>query len=93
MIPGIICAILLAGSGVNIIFEDMTVSTNATSIYEVLDNTNAVTTLNSTVTEVIRTTNVIELQNPIWVILHYMIALVLFAFVITKILQMLTFKE
>ena len=93
MIPGIICAILLAGSGVNIVFEDSVVTTIANSTYEVLDNTNVVTILNSTVNESVSTTNQIELRNPIWVVLHYMIALIMFAFVITRVLQMLMFRD
>ena len=92
MIPGIICLILLAGSGVNIYLNDSVTTTNATSIYEVLDNTNAIVVLNSTVTETVAESNKFILQNPIWVILHYMFALILFAFVFTKLLMLLLFN-
>ena len=92
-IPGIICMILLAGSGTSIFLESTVTQTNNTAIYEVLDNTNAVVTLNSTVTETVSKTGEFVLQNPIWVVLHYMFALVMFAFVITRILQMLMFKD
>ena len=93
MIPGILGAIILAGSGVDIILEDRTVSTNATSVYEVLDNTNAVVTLNSTVTQVDSSLSVFTLQNPIWVTFHYMIAALMMIFVFIQILTMLTAKE
>lgn len=93
MIPGIICCILLAGSGVNILLDQSTTTTTAESIYEVLDNTNGVVVLNSTVTQTDSQTNQFVLQNPVWVILHYMFALILFAYVITQVLKMLMFKE
>lgn len=92
-VPGIICAILLAGSGTSIFLDSTVTITNNTSIYEVLDNTNVVQTLNSTVTETVAKTGEFVLQNSVWVTFHYMLAVVMFAFVITRILQMLTFKE
>ena len=93
MIPGIICFIILAGSGVFIYLGDSTVTTTATSVYEVLDNTNTVVVLNSTVSQTESTSNVFELQNPIWVTLHYLFALILFVFVFIQVLTMLTAKE
>lgn len=93
MIPGILGAIILAGSGVDIILQDNTISTNATSVYEVLDNTNAVVVLNSTVTEVESSLSVFTLQNPVWVTFHYMIAALMMIFVFIQVLTMLTAKE
>ena len=91
--PGIICALLLAGSGVSIYLGDSLTTTNNTSIYEVLDNTNAVVTLNSTVTETVATTNQFILQNPVWVLFHYMLALVMISFVFIQVLTMFTAKD
>ena len=93
MIPGIIACIILSGSGVAITLDTTVTSTNATSIYEVLDNTNVVTVLNSTVNQVESKTSYFTLENPVWVTFHYMLALIMFAFVITRVLQMLLFKE
>lgn len=93
MIPGIIGAIILAGSGVDIILQDQVVSTNATSVYEVLDNTNAIVVLNSTVTQVESSLSVFTLQNPVWVTFHYMIAALMMIFVFIQVLTMFTAKE
>lgn len=93
IIPGIICMILLSGSGVDILLEDSVTATNATSIYEVLDNTNAVVTLNSTVTETVSVSSKFVLQNPIWITMHYMFALIMFAYVIINTLKMLSAKD
>lgn len=93
MIPGILGAIVLAGSGVDIILEDRIINTNATSIYEVLDNTNAVVTLNSTVLQTESSLSVFTLQNPVWVSFHYMIAALMMVFVFIQILTMFTAKE
>lgn len=93
MMPGIITAIILAGSGVNIDLDNNTTSTNATSVYEVLDNTNAIVVLNSTVTQVEAVHNYFELQNPVWVTFHYMLALIMAIFIFIQIFTMLTAKE
>jgi len=93
MIPGIIGAIILAGSGVDIILQDQVISTNATSVYEVLDNTNAIVVLNSTVTQVESSLSVFTLQNPVWVTFHYMIAALMMVFVFIQVLTMFTAKE
>lgn len=93
MFPGIICAIILAGSGVSIYLGDSTTTTNNTSIYEVLDNTNAVVTLNSTVSETVVTSTTFVLQNPIWVSFHYLLALVMISFVFIQVLTMFTAKD
>ena len=93
MFPGIICAIILAGSGVSIYLGDSTTTTSNTAIYEVLDNTNAVVTLNSTVTETVAVSAEYVLQNPIWVMFHYMLALVMISFVFIQVLTMFTAKD
>lgn len=88
--PGIICMILISGSGVDILLNDSTTITTADSIYEVLNNTNGVVVLNSTVTETVVKNELFTLQNPVWVSLHYMFALIMFAYVIINVLKMLT---
>ena len=91
--PGIICALLLAGSGVSIYLGDSLTTTNNTSIYEVLDNTNAVVTLNSTVTETVATSTEFVLQNPFWGAFHYLLAFIMMLFMLTQVLTMLTAKD
>ena len=90
IMPGIICMILISGSGVDIYLNDSTTVTTAESIYEVLDNLNNVVVLNSTVNETVVKNEMFTLQNPIWVSLHYMFALIMFAYVIINVLKMLT---
>ena len=91
MIPGIICCIILAGSGVTIFLDGSSTTTTSYSDYEVLDNLNNVVTLNSTVNEtVVKSPAYFTLLNPVWVLLHYMFALILAAYVFTQVLKMLT---
>lgn len=79
LVPGIICAIILATSGVNITLE--TVST--------INLTNA-TASNSTIfIETANTTSAFILLNPIWGAVHFMIAAVLIVYVLTQILTLL----
>ena len=93
MFPGIITAIILAGSGVSIYMGDSLTTTNNTSIYEVLDNTNTIVTLNSTVSETVATSTEFVLQNPVWVSFHYLLALVMISFVFIQVLTMFTAKD
>lgn len=85
MIPGIICCILLAGSGV-VIFLD----TGSVTITEVYNGSDSSLITNSTET---RDPSSVTLQNPIWITLHYMFALILVAFVFTQILQLFTSRD
>lgn len=85
-----IAIIILAGSGVDIILEDKTITLNATSNYEVLDNTNAIVVLNSTVIQTDTSTSVSTLQNPIWILFHFMLAIVMLVYIILQILILLT---
>jgi len=88
LIPGIICAMLLASSGVNITLGD-TINT-ITLDFEALNSTdnNTIVTLNSTQTTT--ETNQIVLLNPVWVILHFLIAAVLVVYVINQMLILFT---
>lgn len=79
IMPGIICMILLSGSGVFIFYD-----TGGVILKEVYNGTGA---LISNSTEIIPA-NQIELQNPVWVPLHYMLALIMFAYVIVNVLKM-----
>ena len=54
-------------------------------------DTNTIIDLNST--RVWTEAHTFTLQNPIWVSLNYMFALILFAYVFTQILKMLTAKD
>lgn len=87
MIPGIICCILLAGSGVAITLNDSTVTTTDYTI----NGTTGDKLTNSTITTV--SSDQFTLQNPVWVSLHYLFALILIAYVFTQVLRMLTSKD
>jgi len=79
LIPGILAAILLASSGVNIEITDVT-------------TTNTITALNTSevFTEAITTSSLIELQNPVWVSFHFLLAAVLMVYVINQMLILFT---
>lgn len=79
LVPGIITAILLATSGVNITLE--TVST--------INLTNA-TSSNSTIfIETADTTSAFILLNPVWGAIHFMISAVMIVYVLNQILILL----
>lgn len=85
IIPGIYCMTLLSGSGVEIFLDGG--STVVTNIYNA---TSGALITNSTV---IAPPEKIVLQNPIWVPLHYMFTLIMFAYVIINVLKMFSAKE
>lgn len=85
IIPGIYCMTLLSGSGVEIFLDGG--STVITNIYNA--TTGALITNSTVVTPADR----IILQNPIWVPLHYMFTLIMFAYVIINVLKMFSAKE
>lgn len=87
MIPGIICCILLAGSGVAITLNNSVMTTNEYTI----NGTTGDKLTNSTITTT--SSDQFTLQNPIWVSLHYLFALILTAYVFTQVLRMLTSKD
>lgn len=76
---------LLSGSGVEIFLDGG--STVVTNIYNA---TSGALITNSTI---ITPADRIILQNPIWVPLHYMFTLIMFAYVIINVLKMFSAKE
>ena len=92
ILPGIVCMFILAFASPTVVINDSVVTTNNTSIYEVLDNTNAVVILNSTVDETVTTVNSVELLNTVWGAAHLMFAMIMVIFVIVKILSLLTVR-
>ena len=78
LIPGVICAALLASSGINIV-------TDTTS--------NTIKNLNTTEVWSETTTQKIVLQDRVWISVHYMIFAVLLVYVIFQILTLLTKHE
>jgi len=79
LIPGIICASILAGSGINIV-------TDTTTVANTIKNLN-----NSEVwTETTTLSKSIALQNEIWILVHLLISLVLVAYVISQVMILLT---
>ena len=87
LMPGMFCAAILAGSGVNI---DMATTTNT----EIINATtyNATGSLTSTVltNSTAPVTSYVVLQNPVWVLVHFMIFAVLAVYVTNQILMLLT---
>jgi len=79
LIPGVITAFILSSSGINITLENNTISNTITAL-----NTSEVWT------EVVTTSNQIILQNPIWVLVHLLIAGVLSIYIITQMLNLFT---
>lgn len=86
LIPGIICCILLAGSGLDINAESpATVFTNRTTfnytnnlIFTELTNQTVVTPAHYT------------LENPVWVALHYFFAIIMAVYVILQMVTLFT---
>lgn len=87
IIPGIISMILLSGSGVDILLNVSTVTTNE---FIINGSTGAAIT-NATITQT--SADKFVLQNPIWITMHYMFALIMFAYVIINTLKMLSAKD
>lgn len=75
LIPGMICAGLLSGSGVNIITNLTTTTTRNVNTTEVWTET-----INQQ----------IPLQNDVWILVHLMIFLVLFFYVVQHLLILFT---
>jgi hypothetical protein len=82
LIPGIICAGILAGSGELIILDTEIITTST----QVLDSADSVTMLTSSST----INNSIQLQDSIWILVHVMIFLILTFHVIMQSLMLLT---
>lgn len=81
LVPGIVCALILAGSGVNVTME--TVST--------INITNDTVANQMIFYESADTTSAFVLINPIWGAVHIMIAMVMSLYVVMQILMMLGF--
>lgn len=79
LLPGIIAAIVLASSGVNIITSDVTTTNTITAV-----NTSEV------FTEAVATSTQIVLQNPIWVTFHFLLAIIMLVYVINQMLILFT---
>ena len=78
MIPGIICAFILAGSGINIVTEST-------------DTSNTIKDINSSEvwTETTSQTKAIVLQSEVWITFHMLIGVVLTIYVIQQLLTLL----
>ena len=79
LIPGILCAFILASSGVNIPINVVTTTNTITAV-----NTN------DTWTEVINQANTLVLQNEVWVLVHSMIMMILLFYVILQVVTLFT---
>ncbi len=83
LIPGLICALVLSGSGVDIMLGTETTTENQILLHPVTGNEVPVANT-STHTEKI------TLLEPIWILVHTMLFLILMVHVIINILAMLT---
>ena len=75
LIPGILCAFILASSGINIVTSD---------------TTNTITSVNTTEVWTETISSSIVLQNPIWVTVHLLIFMVLIVYVVLQVLNLFT---
>jgi hypothetical protein len=75
LIPGAICALLLATSGVVVVTSDVT---------------NTITAVNTTEVWTEEVSSSIELQNPIWGAVHIMIFVVIMIHVVTQMINLFT---
>lgn len=87
IMPGIICMILLSGSGVDIFLNESTVTTTEF----IINGSTGAPLTNSTMTT--NSADKFVLQNPVWIPMHYMFALIMFAYVIINVLKMLSAKD
>lgn len=83
LIPGLICALVLSGSGVDIMLGTETTTENQILLHP--GTGNEVPVANTTTH-----TEKITLIEPIWILVHTMLFLILMVHVITNILAMLT---
>ena len=75
LMPGAICALVLASSGIVIVTSDVT---------------NTIVAVNTTEVWTETVSSSITLMNPVWGALHVMIFVVIMIFVITQIVNLLT---
>lgn len=75
IVPGMICAALLISAGPNIVMESENI---------LIENSTGNLIENRT------STSEIPLQNEVWVLVHYMIFLILFLFLVIQILMFMT---
>ena len=83
LIPGLICALVLSGSGVDIMLGTETTTENQILLHPVTGN--EVPVANTTTH-----TEKITLIEPLWILVHTMLFLILMVHVIINILAMLT---
>ena len=81
LIPSIICAFMLASSGVDIHLSTETIT------HQVLDSNNNIITLTDTVTDKI------TLIEPVWVTLHFLFFIVMLLYVIINILTLFVKRD
>jgi hypothetical protein len=79
MIPGVITAALLMSVGPTIVLQDVSTMNNITG-----------STPSDSFFENVTTTTSFELQNEVWVPVHFMIFIILLLFVILQTLQLFT---
>ena len=83
LIPGLIAALILAGSGVDILLDAETTTENKVELHPVTGN-------EITVANTSTHTSKVTLIEPVWILVHTMLFLILMVHVIINILSMLT---
>lgn len=78
----VIACMILSGSGVNINMETTTTD-------GVIINLNSTEVTTSTVTQ----TSVFTLQNPVWIVFHYLLAVTMVIYILVQVLTLLTLRE
>jgi hypothetical protein len=77
-LPGMICAGVLAMSGINIVMP-------TTTLTNITKDLNSSTVWSQTTTQA----SFIVLQNPVWIMIHVMFFMVLFWFIVTQVMFIL----
>lgn len=80
-IPGLVCAFILASSGVHIVINDVDTTTITND------------TVSTIFYESTHTVDQITLMGPIWITVHSMIGIILLVYIIKQILLLLTAQE
>ena len=86
LIPGMVCAFLLAGAGLDINLETETTTENQVLLHPITGG--EVNVVNTTTQ-----TSKITLEDSIWVVVHYMFFIILLLYVIFQTLMRLTKLE
>lgn len=89
LLPSIVCAYVLSNLNTYVNLDFGSSTKTISSIYEVLDNSSNVVTLNSTTTEVLANGGRFVLVDPIWVTVHGLFMTIMILYVVVNIVTLL----